>query len=180
MVRWGIAATLGLVVVGVGASPADGSAQSSGQIGYVNTTTILQSTPGFDAADSILSAERIGLQQEATALQAQRDSAMTAFNQQELMLSPQARDEKVTELQDLNQRVQARLQELEDQVLERQRELVTPLEQRIQIVIDGIRAERNLSVIFDAANPNSTIISADPALDLTALVVNRLQASGTP
>jgi hypothetical protein len=35
-------------------------------------------------------------------------------------------------------------------------------------------------MIFDAANPNSAIISADPALDLTALVVSRLQAAVTP
>jgi hypothetical protein len=41
-----------------------------------------------------------------------------------------------------------------------------------------VRAERNLAVIFDAANPNSTIVSADPTLDLTALVIGRLQGSG--
>ena len=105
---------------------------------------------------------------------------MAAFDQQQLVLSPQAREEKVTELRALNDRVQARMQELQNQDLARSRELVAPLELRIQSVIDGIRAERNLSMIFDAANPNSAIISADPALDLTALVVSRLQAAGTP
>ena len=106
---------------------------------------------------------------------------MAAFDQQQLVLSPQAREEKVTELRGLNDRVQARMQELQNQDLERQRELVAPLEQRIQAVIDGLRAERNLSIVFDVANPNSTIISADPSLDLTPLVISRLQAAaGTP
>ena len=72
------------------------------------------------------------------------------------------------------------MQELQNQDLERQRELVTPLEARIQSVIDGIRAERNLAIIFDIANPNSTIISVDPTLELTALVISRLQAAGSP
>jgi hypothetical protein len=47
-------------------------------------------------------------------------------------------------------------------------------------VIDGVRAERNIAVVFDVANPNSTIISADPAMDLTTLVISRLQAAGAP
>ena len=177
MARWRIA-TLGLVVVGISASPAEGSAQTAGQVGYVNTTTILQQTPGYGTADSALVAIRAGFQQEANELQSQLDSAMTAFDQQQLMLNPQVREERMTELRDLNDRVQARLQEMQDQVLERQREMLAPLEQRIQTVIDGIRAERNLAIVFDVANPSSSIISADPAMDLTPLVVSRLQAAG--
>jgi Skp family chaperone for outer membrane proteins len=179
MARWGFAATLGLLAVGICVSPTDTSAQGSG-IAFVNTETILRGTPGYDAADSILAAERAAYQQEATGLQTQLDSAMTAFDQQQLVLSPQAREEKVTELRTLNDRVQARMEELQNQDMARQRELVAPLEVRIQQVIDGVRAERNLSMIFDSANPNSAIISADPLLDLTELVVSRLQAAGTP
>lgn len=148
---------------------------ASAQVAYVNTDVILQRTPGYGAADSILAAERAVYQQEADLLQTQLDSGMTAFDQQRLVLSPQAREERLDALRDLNQRVQTRLQEMQNVILERQRELVEPLEQRISTVIDGIRAERNLAVIFDVANPNSTIISANPALDLTALVISRLQ-----
>ena len=180
MARGGIVATLGLVAVGLGASPTDAVAQAGGGIAFVNTETILRGTPGYEAADSTLAAERAAYQQEADALQTQLDSAMTAFDQQQLVLSPQAREEKVTELRTLNDRNQARMDELRNQDMERQRALVAPLELRIQQVIDGLRAERNLAMIFDAANPNSAIISADPLLDLTDLVVSRLQAAGTP
>ncbi len=180
MTRWGRATTLVLVCIGIGTSPAVGNAQTAGQVGYVNTTTILQQTPGFGVADSTLASERAVFQQEADELQSQLDSATAAFDQQELMLSPQAREERLTDLRTLNDRVQARMQEMQDQILERQRELVTPLEQRIQTVIDGVRAERNLAIVFDAANPNSSIISADPAMDFTALVVSRMQAAGAP
>jgi len=162
------------------ANPVDVNAQTSGGIGFVNTEQILRQTPGYEAADSTLSAERAVFQSEADALQAQLDSAAAAFDQQQLVLSPQAREEKVNELRDLSDRVQARLQELRNQDMERQRELVTPLEARIQTVIDGVRAERNLAVIFDVANPNTTIISVDMTLDLTALVISRLQAAATP
>jgi Skp family chaperone for outer membrane proteins len=162
------------------ATPSSVWAQAAGGIGLVNTELVLRQTPGYDAADSTLAAERAVFQAEANSLQEQLDSAMAAFDQQQLVLSPQAREEKVTELRQLNERIQNRLQELQNQDLERQRELVTPLENRIQTVIDGIRAERNLAIVFDVANPNTTIISADMTLDLTALVISRLQAAGTP
>jgi len=179
MAHWGIVVTLGLVVVGVGASPADGSAQTVGQVGYVNTATILQQTPGYDAADSTITAMRAGFQQEADELQSQLAAAFTTLDQQQLMLNPQAREEQLDSLQGLNDQIQARLQEMQTQVLERQRELLAPLEQRIQAVIDGVRAERGLAVVLDVANPNSATISADPSLDLTALVISRLQGAET-
>ena len=131
-----------------------------------------------DLPDSTLAAERAAYQLEAEELQSQLDSAMTAFDQQQLVLSPVAREERATELRDLNDRIQTRLQEMQNVILERQRELVAPLEQRISTVIDGIRAERNIGLIIDVANPNTTIISADPSLDLTALVISRLQSPG--
>ena len=155
-----------------------GAPSAAAQIGFVNTDLILRQTPGYDAVDSTLSAEGAVFQQEAEGLQAQLDSASAAFDQQQLMLNPQAREERLDDLRALNDRIQTRMQEMQNQILARQRELVTPLEQRIQTVIDGVRAERNLAVIFDVANPNSTIVSADPSLDLTTLVISRLQGSG--
>ena len=126
MAGWGFAATLGLVAVGICTAPTEASAQAGGGIAFVNTETILRQTPGYDTADSTLAAERAVFQQEATALQGQLDSAMAAFDQQQLVLSPQAREEKVNELRALNERVQSRMQELQNQDLERQRELVAP------------------------------------------------------
>lgn len=180
MARWGIAVSIGLSVVGVGAWPAAGGAQTVRQIGYVNTTAILRQTPGYDAADSTITAMRAAFQQEANDLQSQLGTAVTAIDQQQLMLNPQAREAQLDSLQGLNDRVQARLQEMQNQVLARQRELLAPLEQRIQAVIEGVRAERGLAIVFDVANPNSAILSADPALDLTALVISRLRGSGSP
>lgn len=180
MARWGIAASIGFVIAGIGVCPAGSAAQTVGQIGFVNTSVILRQTPGYDTADSTITAMRAGFQQEADGLQAQLASAMTDLDQQQLTLNEQAREDQLDSLQALNDGIQARLQEMQNQVLERQRELLAPLEQRIGAVIDGVRAERGMAVIFDAANPNTGILSADPSLDLTALVISRLQGTETP
>ena len=151
---------------------------ATAQVAYVNTDLILRQTPGYDTADSTLATLRAAFQREADSMQTEVDSAMRVFDQQRLALSQQAREERMDALQGLNERVQTRLQQMQNVILERQRELVAPLEQRISTVIDGIRAERNLGLIFDVANPNTTIISVDPSLDLTALVISRLQSAG--
>ena len=59
-------------------------------------------------------------------------------------------------------------------LLPRQAELVEPVMERINAVIEDIRADGGYSMIFDVAAQG--IISADPDLDLTAEVVRRLQA----
>jgi len=180
MARWGIAVSIGLVAVGIGVYPASISAQTVVRVGFVNTTTILQQTPGYDAADSTITAMRAEFQQEANQLQAQLASAVAGPDPPQLLLSAEMSEAQLDSLQGLNDRVQARLREMQNQVLVRQRELLAPLEERIRTVIDGVRAERGLAVVIDIASPNAGVLSADPSVDLTALVISRLRGSGSP
>ena len=53
-----------------------------------------------------------------------------------------------------------------------------PLEQRARTVLEGLRAERNLAFIFDVSAPGSNILTADRALDLTAVAIQRLADAG--
>jgi len=144
----------------------------------VNSDAILQQTPGFAEADSTFRAEFQVFEQEITVMRQQLDSAAAVFDQQRIVLSPAASEDKMNELQAMNQQAQDREQQLQTRAAERQRELMEPLQTRIQTVLDGVRAERNLAIIFDVANPQTGIVSADPALDLTQLVVSRVQGTG--
>jgi outer membrane protein len=181
MARWAIAAAGLLVIVGSGALPAvdrGGPGQGVAAIAYVNSEAILQQTPGYAEADSAFGVDLEAFQQEIRTLQQQLDSAAAAYDQQQVVLSPSARSEKAEELNQLNRQLQSRQQELSNRAQERQRELMAPFEQRIQTVLDGVRAERNLAVIFDVASPSSNIISADPSLDLTPIIIRRIQGGG--
>ncbi|UCG85157.1 MAG: OmpH family outer membrane protein [Gemmatimonadota bacterium] len=181
MARWATVATGLLVIVGIGALPAaDESSPTQGPSGiaYVNSEAILQQTPGYAEADSAFTADLQAFQAEIQSLEQQLDSAATAYQQQEVVLSPAAREEKANELNAMNRQLQTRRQELQARAEERNRELMAPLQQRIQTVLDGVRAERNLAMIFDVANPTTNIVSADPTLDLTPIIIQRVQGSG--
>lgn len=175
MVRWAAAALVVLVTVGVAALP---SQQSAPHVAYVSSEVILRQTPGYREADSTFTAEMAGYRQEVEQLQRQLDSAAQQFEQQSVVLSPTARQERMQELRRMQQQFEQRSAELSQRAQQRRQELVAPLEDRIQRVIDGLRAERNIAMIFDASAPNNSIISADPTLDLTPVVVRRLTSAG--
>ena len=59
---------------------------------------------------------------------------------------------------------------------QRQQELVQPVMDRINEVIEEIREEGSYAIIFDVAGGG--VVAADSALDLTQEVIRRLQASG--
>ena len=170
--RWVPAALVIIVVVGVAAT-----ARQSGQgVGIVNLQIIMTQTPGYQEALVTFEAEFKTAQDDLEAMLQQRDSLLAEYERASIVLTPTGRQEKQTEIQRLEARLEQRAQDLQNRQAERQRELVSPLEQRVQAVIDGIRAERNLGIIFDVATMQG-IAAVDPQLDLTPIVVQRLQQS---
>jgi outer membrane protein len=162
-----------LAAVTLGALPS--AFQGGPTLAYVSTQVILRQTPGFAVAESTRNGEVASMRVELEALSQRLDSALNAFDQSAIGLSPTARQERQTELQQLNRQYQQRTADAQVRAEQRQRELMSPLQERIQAVVDGIRAERNLGLVFDLAAPGNNVMAADPALDLTSLVVRRLR-----
>lgn len=162
-----------LAAVTVGALPR--GSQGGASLAYVSTEIVLRQTPGFAAAESTWNAEVASMRGEIESLSQKLDSALRAFDQTSISLSPTVREEKQNELQQLNRQYQQQTSDARARAEQRQRELMAPLQERIQAVVDGIRAERNLGLVFDLSAPGNNVMAADPALDLTTLVVRRLQ-----
>ncbi|MDQ2669191.1 MAG: OmpH family outer membrane protein [Gemmatimonadota bacterium] len=169
-------ATLAVLSLIGGADEAAAQGNGAGKIGYINSREILRQTPGYPAAESTFSRELEGFRAEVVKLQSTLDSAATAFEQNSVMLSPTQRDARRKELEAKQTELEQRTQALQQQAATRERELLEPIQQRINTVIDGIRAEGNYAVIFDLAAPGATIVSIDKSLDLTARVVERLKS----
>ncbi len=174
MARWAMAALAVIVVAGMAARPTR-RAQEQSRIAYLNSEVVLRQTPGYASAESTFTTEMRGFQQEVENLQVRLDSVVRDFDQQSIVLSPTSRQEKMQQIRDMQQRFEQRSTELQQRAQERRAELVAPLEERIQSVIDGVRAERNLALIFDVSTPGNNIIAADRALDLTPTIIRRLR-----
>ncbi|HEY7193639.1 MAG TPA: OmpH family outer membrane protein [Gemmatimonadales bacterium] len=144
------------------------------RIAYVNLQEVLRRTPGYVAAESTYRKIVTGYQNELQRLQQQLDSAVQAFDQQSIALSPAARQAKQKDLQGMQQRMVQRQQSLQDSAQAKEDELMEPLRNRINSIIQGIRAESNYSLIIDADAGGGFLLAADPALNITPRVLARL------
>jgi outer membrane protein len=157
------------------ATPAAAQTGSSIKIGFINSRQILQQTPGYSAAESTFDREVKGFRDEVQKLQRQLDSSIAAFDQAAIALSPAAKIARQKDLQAQQQRLEQRSQELQQRAQQREQELMAPIQARINAVIQGLRAEGNYAVIFDADAQGGTIVAADPGMNLTAKVLLRLR-----
>ncbi len=151
--------------------------QPSLKIGFISSRQILQQTPGYAAAESTFNKEVQGFRDEVQKLQQQLDSAVRVFDQQAIALSPAAKQQKQKDLQQLQQKFEQRSNDLQGRAQQREQELLKPIQDRVNAVIQGLRAEGNYALIFDADSPSSNIVAADPALDITSKVLERLKQS---
>ena len=174
-----------LVVVGawavmllVAAAPVVAQQGGGAKIAYVNTQAILRQTPGYASAESTFAKEVEIYRSEVQKLQATLDSAASDFEQQSVLLSPTQRAAKRKDLEAQQQKVEQRSQELQQKAATRERELLDPIQTKVNSVIEGVRAAGNYAMIFDVSAPNSGIVTADKSLDLTPRIIQQLK-SGT-
>lgn len=170
-----IVVTLALVAAGVLPAAAQQQAQ---KVGFINMQVVLRQTPGYAAAESTYTREAEGFRQEVQRLQAELDSAASQFERDAVLLSPTARESRREQLQAQQDSLEIRFNTIRERAAQRERELLDPIQQRVNTVVEGLRAEGNFAMIFDVSSAASTIVAADRTLDLTERVVERLQASG--
>lgn len=148
------------------------------KIGYINSQEILEKAPGAKEAQQAFERDMQGFTTEAQQLQDELTRMQQQLAQQELTLSPEAKRNRQTQIQTKAQEAQARMAEMDEIAARRRSELVQPVMDKITAVIEKMREEGSYSVILDVAA--GSIIAADPALDLTAEVLRRLETAAPP
>jgi outer membrane protein len=159
--------------------PAADAADAAGatRIGFVNIQAILKATPGYAKAESTFAKELDGYRSEVQKLQAGLDSAAQDFEAQSAVLSPTQRTQRRKDLEGQQEKLQQRTQELQQKAASRERELLDPIQARVNSVIEGIRAAGNYAIIFDVSAAGNGIVTGDKSLDLTQRVLQQLQAA---
>ena len=147
------------------------------KLAYVNARKILQSTPGWTTAEQTFSKESEGYRAELQKLQATLDSMASDYEQQSVVMSPTQRQAKRTELETKRAALEQRAQELQQKAQQRESELLQPLQQKVNSVIEALRVEGNYALIFDVSAQGGNIVAADRSLDLTDRVIEKLKAT---
>lgn len=170
--------TLTILALVALATPVAGQAQ--GKIGYVDSQRIMALAPGADSARQTFEQAMAGYRQQLAPLEEELQRLSSEYEQQQSLMTPERRRQQEATIRQKQQEYQQKAQDLQQQAQARQQELMQPIMQQIEQVLESIREEQGYIMIFDASN--SGLIAADPALDLTDEVLRRLQAgdTGTP
>jgi len=140
---------------------------------YVNSNVVLEQAPGATEAQATFDREVARWQSEVQVLEDSLREMVSAYEQQQVMLSPEARTRRQQDIQQKTLEYQQRTGDLQ-QVAERRRmELIQPITEMITATIRDIRAEESYTMIFDAAA--GALLAADTTLDITGVVIERIQ-----
>ena len=154
------------------------SSSAPAKIGYINSAVILQQAPGRAEAEAQFDKEvgvyRLQIQRMDDSLK----TMMAAFDKDAAKLDSATRDARGATIRQREAEYQTRARGLDSTMQARQAELVKPIMQRVQTVIETIRAEDGYAVILDVGAQVSVVVAADKKLDLTDRVLARLRAAG--
>ena len=167
----GVAAFALLVAAGSASAQA---APTASKFVFINSQRVMAEAPSIQQARNAMQQEMQRLEQQITPLRTEYETMLEQYQQQQAMMTPENRRERQQALGAKQQEIQQKAAELEQQAQGRQQELLEPALERVNTVIEELRAERGYSFVFDVAAGG--VIAADPALDITDEVLRRLQA----
>lgn len=153
------------------------AAGNGAKIAYVNSERLIQEAPGAPEARTTMQREYDKYRAELALLQDSINNMIADYQQKQVMLSPDARKKQEDLIRARNATLQQRTQQADQHMEKRSQDLLQPVMDRINKVLNDVRKEEGLAVILNAAG--GTIVSADSALDLTTKVLARLKAAST-
>lgn len=151
------------------------SAQTPAKIAFVNSQKIIAEAPGATDVRTTIEREMNKHRADLALADDSLKNMISAYEKKQLVLSTDARKKEEDVIRGRQQALQTRAEALENQMQKRQSELVKPIMDRINTVLQDVRKEGGYTLILDAAA--GSIVAADPALDLTDSVLARLKAS---
>ena len=108
------------------------------------------------------------------------NTMITAYNNDEISLSPAAKETRQKSIREREEQYQQRVRSLEQQIEERRVALMQPIMDLVTKVIEDVRKQDGYAMIFNVGPEGGAVVAADTTLDITAKVLTRLKAASPP
>jgi outer membrane protein len=140
------------------------------KIGYISTQELVSIMPETAKADSNLQQYRTALIQNAQEKQSSLESAIEKFNKDSATMSISVKDVKRGELQKMLNDLQAEDQRIQQQLQQRQQELITPINRKAFDAVQAVAKENGYSYIFE----KDALLVEPPGDDVLQLVAKKM------
>ncbi|MFL5571683.1 MAG: OmpH family outer membrane protein [Gemmatimonadaceae bacterium] len=175
-----VALATSLILVGTAGAQTAQTPPTAVKIGYINSALLLQQAPGRAEAEAQFEREVGAYRQQIQRMDDSLRTMMASFDRDAAKLDSATRENRRRTIGQREAEYQTRARGLDSTMQARQAQLVKPIMERVQGVIEAIRAEDGYSVILDVGSQVSVVVAADKRLDLTDRVLARLKAQGPP
>lgn len=175
-----VRATAIALVLTVTTSVAQAQQPGAGKIVFVNTQALMEAAPGRLAAESLLTKEGKGYQDQLQKMQDSLNKMLSDYQKAEPTLSATAKDARQKAIQALETDLQAKNAQFQQQFDQRKNEVMSPITEMVKKVLDDVRDENGYAMIMMNDPGQSVIVSADKNLDITDKVVSRLRTQKAP
>jgi outer membrane protein len=175
-----IALATSLIVVGKATAQAPQGTAVPAKIAYINSAALLQQAPGRAEAEAQFEREVGVYRQQIQRMDDSLRALVVAFERDASKLDSTVRETRRKSIGQREVEYQTRARGLDSTMQARQAQLVKPIMERVQSVIEAIRTEDGYAMIFDVGAQSSVVVAADKKLDLTERVLARLKSQGIP
>jgi outer membrane protein len=169
-----------VALIALASATGSAGAQTIPKFAYLNSQQILVEAPGRAEAQAQFEREMNTFRTKVQLMGDSLNALMADYNKQEVVLSPAAREAKQKSIRAKEEDYQKRTQAMQAQAEQRNVELMQPIMEQIQKIIDDVRAEEGYTMIFDVGASGGSVVSADRNLDITPRIIARLKAAGVP
>ncbi|MEQ9103716.1 MAG: OmpH family outer membrane protein [Rhodothermales bacterium] len=160
------------ILLAVVALPTTESQAQTLRIGYADPELIIQYMPDYQNIQRQLAQEVQTGQQALQALAEDFQERVARYERQKPLLSPERQAEREQELGALQAEIQQSAEAKDAEIAARQEELMAPLLDRVQSVIDQVATEKNLDVVL--RSPALLFVKEDRIVNLNLDIASRL------
>lgn len=170
-----LALVTSLIVAGTAAAQAQATVAPA-KIAYINSAQLLREAPGRAEAEAQFEREVGVYRQQIQRMDDSLRTLVASFERDAPKLDSSARETRRKSVGQREVEYQTRARGLDSTMQARQAQLVKPIMERVQSVIEAIRTEDGFAMIFDVGSQTSVVVAADKKLDLTERVLARLKS----
>ena len=127
------------------------SVNAQAKFGYIDSNELLSIMPESQSMQTELQTYAKGLEAQMTAMQAEGESKLAEFQQNEASYSELVKQDKIRELEGLQQRIMEFQQNAQQALSDKEKELLTPIIEKARQAIEGVAKEGNYTYIFDGS-----------------------------
>jgi len=159
-----------IVFLGFGLLMAANQLNAQSKIGYISTEELISIMPETQKADSNLQQFRNALVQNAQEKESQLQSDIDRFNRDSAKMSDAVKTVKRQELQKSLTELQTEDQRIQQQLQQKQQELITPINKKAFDAIQAVAKENGYTYVFE----KNALLVAPPGEDILHLVAKKM------